>query len=437
MKRFIPALLLLAPLLAHGQTIDNKPEVRDEILGALATKIEGYAFVPGIDFTKWRGFLAKDRSKIDAAKNDEEFRNAVNSALRSFGFSHIMLATPKDVNTRQTGKTIGIGITSQAVEGGRQVVRVIPKGPAETAGLEPGDIITHVDDKLLIDTGMIAGADGTKLKLKVKKLNGKVIEYTITRRPFSTIIADTLTWINDKTAKLQIHTFDRAYSRKAIDALMLDAVKAKNLIVDLRFNGGGAVLNLFHLAGFFLDPSLNLGYMIDKTAQKTYEDKYFREAKSLSELIPYSNFQMLPMKTATKFTGNIVVLVNGGSGSASEIFAASLREQITKKSISEDGTITLKENAGSFSIVGAKSAGAVLVSTIGEAAHGFTIQYPLADYLTPGGTRLEGNPIVPDVLVEDAKIMLPGTPDKSVEAALAIFERERLRQERSKVGTQR
>jgi carboxyl-terminal processing protease len=431
-KLLVVCLALAGALVSNAQTVDGKPEVRTEILNKLTSQLERVAFVPGIDFKKWDEFLKTEHVKIDEAKNDEEFKVAVNAALHKFGFSHILLATPKDATVRTTGQTTGIGVSSQPLpEGGRVIIRVVENSPASEAGLEAGDVMQEVDGKKITETTVITGESGTKVKIKILKPNGKTFEYTITRRPFSTARKDEFKMINPTTGLIKVNTFDRAYSPKVIDDYMKDAVKAKNLIVDLRFNGGGAVMNLLHFAGYFVDPKLKLGYMLDKSCLTHFKDDEKREPANLAELAPYANdFMMTPRKAEGKFAGNLVILINGGTGSASEIFAAAMHDIYGKKTVDASGTIVVEKNPVSCTIIGSKSAGAVLFSTFLSASNGFALQLPVADYLTPSTARLEGNPIVPDVVAEDPKILLPNSPDKAIDSAMAIFERIRLRESR-------
>jgi carboxyl-terminal processing protease len=79
------------------------------------------------------------------------------------------------------------------------------------------------------------------------------------------------------------------------------------------------------------------------------------------------------------FTGKIAVLTNRGSASASEITTAALKEQV--------GAIQ----------VGQRTAGAVLASTYGRLPEGWSLQYPVSDFVTGKGLRLESNPLAPDV----------------------------------------
>jgi carboxyl-terminal processing protease len=202
---------------------------------------------------------------------------------------------------------------------------------------------------------------------------------------------------------------------------MEQSLKAKNLIIDLRFNGGGAILNLMHLSGYFLDSRVSLGYMLDKRALSSFEREAKAPYQSLSDLIPYSNFPLRPSKRDAMYKGNVIVLINAGSGSASEIFTAALRDQ-WGRTVDASGTISISSNAR-FSVVGSPSAGAVLFSTIVTHSTGFTVQYPLADYLTPSGLRLEGNPVQPDVLVDANKLLLPNQRDEPLETALLLVKR--------------
>lgn len=435
MKISLSLVFMASVSIVFAQTVDSKPEVKKEILERMTQRIENFAFVPGVKFDTWDSFLEAQKAKIEEAKDDTEFKAAVNEALRKFGFSHIVLQSPKDMQARASGQTVGIGITSQEAEdkSGRIILRVIDKSPAKEAGLEPGDKIVEVDGKPMTSTTVLTGADGTKVKLKIVKSDGKKFEYVITRRPFSTVVKDDFRKINDTTGLVKINTFDRAYNAETVDNLMVDAVKMKNLIVDLRFNGGGAVINLLHFAGYFVDPELKLGYMLDRGAVTRYRLNEKKESPALTDLVQYANgVIMTPRKAKGRFNGNLVVLINGGTGSASEIFTAAMRDLYGKKKVDAEGkVVTDTAPSKSFAVVGTKSAGAVLFSTYVDAAHGFMLQMPVADYLTPSQNRLEGNPIVPDVEAADPKLFLATVPDKPIESALSLFERFKLRENRT------
>lgn len=434
MKMFRNSVIAFGLLIAaftHAQTVDKKPSARTEVIAKVKSLIETDAFVPGVDFKKFDKFLQDQSAKLDAASDDESFTDAVNSALKSFGFSHIMLASPKTWKARTTGSSIGIGISSQNVPLGKQITRVIEKSPAAEVGLEVGDIITHANDQPVGSEMLPTGSEGSKIKIRVRKSNGKIFDFEITRRPFSTIRTDELRWLPNSTAILKIHSFEKGYKEDYIASLMGDAVKAENLIIDLRFNGGGQVSNLLDLGGYFLDKRISMGSMLFRTSLDRYRKKYNKEPEKLADMIPFAFTRMNPYDQEVKFKGNVIILANSGSASASEIFAAALKDQYRKK-VNSNGETVIDPDKGEIQIVGSNSAGAVLFSTYMDASNGFFLQIPVGDYLTPSGVRIEGNPIQPDLSAKAPQSTMPGTEDPQIDAALALFERIKLRNQRSK-----
>ncbi|RYG37547.1 PDZ domain-containing protein [bacterium] len=395
------ALLVLATA-PRAQTIDNNPEVKKEVLEAVTTMVTKRAFVPGIDFSKWPEFLDAQKSKLDEATNDEEFGQAVNQALRKFGASHIVFGTPKSADLRKNGTTVGIGISSQPVDEGIMIIRLVPDGSAAKAGIIPGDIITKVDGKAVNGIAGIPGPEGTRVKLTVKHKSGDSTEYDLVRKKFSTRRQEEITMIDDKTAKISVFTFDLSYDAKRVETLVSKVKDKPYLILDLRDNGGGAVTNLQHLLSLFVGSEVPVGTFITKRAARMYEEETKGDVTDIFKIAEWypSKLKPMPRKEGPAFTGKVAVLINGGSGSASEICAAALKDTIDAK------------------VIGTKSAGAVLVSVIAPATNGFTLQYPLSDYVTIKGRRLEGNGVVPDVEADEPRFRLPDVPDDAVGKAV-------------------
>lgn len=393
-------MLLTAAAAAQESTI--KSETKTEVLDRVNMLVTKSAFVPGIDFSKWTSFIDAEKEKLDGAKSDEEFQRVVNGALAKFGASHIVLTTPKAAEIRRTGQTVGVGITTQPTDEGLTIVRTVKGAPADLAGLRPGDIITMVDGKTVEGIKGIPGAEGTLVTLTIKRGEEKPKDYSIKREKFSTVRPEELNWVDKDTARLSVYTFDFTYDRDRVESLMKDAQKARNLIVDLRDNGGGAVVNLEHLLGMLCPPDKPIGTFISKSLVKRYAEETGEDEKDLAKVAAWSDQKIKPRlnRRVPRYKGNIAVLVNRWSGSASEIAAAALRD-----------------NAGA-TVVGTKSAGAVLVSVIVPASNGFMLQYPLSDYITVSGLRLEGNGVAPDLEIEDPKLRLPDAKDPVVEKAV-------------------
>jgi carboxyl-terminal processing protease len=281
------------------------------------------------------------------------------------------------------------------------VVNVFPETPAEEVGLQPGDLLVEADGKKIIPGMSLQGEEGTEVTFSIMRGEEKKT-YTVKRRKYSNIRKDSLVWPQLDTAVLTVHTFDLSYDRIRIDELMAEATKAKNLVLDLRGNGGGVVINMLHLLSHFLPSSAQIGTFINRGLVREYVKETGGKPTDLKAIAEWAEMgKIRPLRNRSgQFEGNVAVLVNGGSGSASEITAAAL-----------------KEHKGS-PIIGTKSAGAVLVSTMQPLPGGWSLQFPLMDYVSYKGVRLEGNGIVPDAEAPTPKFK---EPDVAIDKAIALF----------------
>ena len=387
-------------------------EVKDAVIGRMSEILSRAADVPGADFGKWPDMVKQHQDEIDKATTADDFVRSINGALHEFGFSHIVLSTPKAAEARMNRQVVGIGVQLSPEPGGLRVMTTFPGAPAEKAGIEPGDLIVSANGKKASSPGEISGDEGTVVTLKVVKADGKSKEYKITRKKFSTVRPETLTWVDDKTAVLRIPTFDLGYDRKRVESLMAEAQKAKGIIVDLRSNGGGAVVNLTHLMGLLMPEGTPLGTFIGRAMVDQYVKETGGKPTDILEIAKWTKSRLRATKSSVPpFKGSIAVLINGGSGSASEIAAAALQDNV---------------NA---SVVGSKSAGAVLVSVMAPLPNGYQLQYPINDFVTMSGYRLEGAGVKP--LIEAPMPMKPNEADLGVERAAALLHRIILREERS------
>jgi len=397
--------LLLTTAPAFAQTVDDNPRTKQEVLDRVETIIGQSAFVPGIDFSKWTDFLKDQKAAIDAAKNDDEFRAAVNTALHKFGASHVVLLSPRMSQARKSGATIGIGISTQVVPDGLAIIRVVKDAAADKAGIVVGDTITEVDGKPATGAPNMFGDEGSEMALKVKHADGKVEDYKLVRQKYSTVRSPELIWIDKDTAQLKIYSFDTGYDRTKVADLIKDALKAKNLILDLRFNGGGAVSNLQHLLGMLIPDNKPVGTFIRRSTVESYIESTGGNSTDLAAIADWSERKFRPTRRGEVplFTGHLAVLVNKFSGSASEIAAAALHDVV------------------GAAIIGTKSAGAVLASVIEPATNGFMLQYPIEDYVTIKGIRLEGTGVTPDIDAQDLNLRTPNAPDDAIDKACAYF----------------
>ncbi len=390
---------------AIGQTVDVFPHAKQEVLDRIASIMTQSAFVPGVDFTKWPGLIAEQKAAIEASKNDEEFRTAVNAALKKLGTSHAVLLTPRSSQARRSGATVGIGVSIQNLPEGFAVVRVVKDGPAEKAGIVVGDTIVQIDGKPVAATTNLSGEEGSEVQIRVKRADGTFEDIKLTRTKYSTLRPPELTWVDADTALLKIYSFETAYEPFYVADLMRDALRAKNLILDLRYNGGGAVRNLQHLLGMLIPDSKPVGTFIRRSTVADYIESTGSEGTDVAAIAEWSERKFKPLHRVDlpMFSGKLVVLINKFSGSASEIAAAGLHDVL--------GT----------PIIGAKSAGAVLASVVDPVSNGFSLQYPIEDYVTIKGMRLEGIGVTPDILAQDPNLRQPNGADEGITKAVAYF----------------
>lgn len=261
------------------------------------------------------------------------------------------------------GSYSGIGIVYEKAPRNLYRIRsVMKKSPAEEAGLKKGDVITKVEGRR-VDKGkdvlkLIKGKAGTKVKLVIKRA-GKLKSYTIVRRDikektvYSRIVKKKFVQIRITSFGVNTATeFKKEYKKYKDKGF-------KNIILDLRYNGGG-----------FLDSALAIGNMfVDKgTAIKVYN-------KSKEE----DSYEYGKGKEDVK----VVILVNKYSASASEILAVSLQEN------------------GAAKLVGEKTYGKGVIQTTLPLKSGGALYLTTLEYVSPKGKKIHGVGITPDYIVHN------------------------------------
>jgi carboxyl-terminal processing protease len=359
-------------------------EQKEKLLDTVTDLVREKAYAAGVDFAKWPDHLKKHQAAIDRATNMTQFSTAVNRALNEFGISHIDLMSPRQAQQQHTTEFGGIGVTRDQLptEAGIKILDVREGGPAAKAGLKAGDIICEVDGKKY-DADSIRGVVGTNVKIKVIKADsGKTEELTLTRVKYSTVLPPRLIKVSDEVAIVRIDSFTEEYDRNVVVKVMKEANEYPNLIIDLRYNGGGSVVNFIHFLSTLLPKGTEVGTFIDRRMAKQFENSDEGKGEKLDpvKVAAWTDRKVkINRNPVGPYAGNVAVLINRASASASEIVAAAMREL-------HDGIL-----------VGERSAGAVLMSTYVKMDNGFEMKVPTSDYVTIKGLRIEGSPLQPDV----------------------------------------
>ena len=279
----------------------------------------------------------------------------------------------KYMNEQTKGKFGGLGIEVTMEQGLVMVVSPIDDTPAYKAGLKPGDFITHIDGEQVMGMSLndavdkMRGKVGTKVKLTIRRINQKPFDVKITREE-----------IKIRSVKSELKSGDVAYIRisftedtdqtieKSLKKLQKESKnKLKGVVLDVRNNPGGLLDQAVNVSDLFLDKG-----EIVSTRSRNPEDtvKYTAKSGDIAKGLP------------------IVVLINDGSASASEIVAGALQDH--KRAI----------------ILGEKSFGKGSVQTVVPLGNHGAMRLTTARYYTPSGRSIQAKGIEPDVEVHPAKV---------------------------------
>jgi len=271
------------------------------------------------------------------------------------------------LNEDMQGSFEGIGATVDMVDGQLVIVRPLPNSPAEKAGLRAGDIILEVDGtplkgKTIMEAvSLIRGPQGTVVRLLVKREGVKEpFIVPVTRAKVELPILESK-MLPERIAYLRLTEFNAVSAKKVHAALKeLLAQDPAGLVFDLRNNPGGFLQMSIEVASEFLPQ----GTLIVKEKERGKPFKEYRVRKEgLATEIP------------------LVVLVNGGSASASEIVAGAIQVN------------------GRGTLIGEKTFGKGSVQNTHKLEDGSSLRVTIARWYLPNGNNLDGQGITPDIQV--------------------------------------
>ena len=347
-----------------------------------ATVVEEQAAEPtekaGLPLEQLRDFTyIFDRVKTDYVEtiNDKQLmENAIRGLLTGLD-PHSSYLNPdeyKELKIGTSGEFGGLGIQVEMEEGLVKVISPIDDSPAFHAGIKTGDMIIKLNDKLV---------KGMSLNDAVNIMRGKPgskIEITLLRKdeasPLTFKLERTIIKVNSVKSRLlekdfgyvRISTF-QANTAESLEAALKQLQKEnktnlKGLVLDLRNNPGGVLNAAAEVTDMFVDDGL---IVYTKGRMENTSSEFKAHSGDLMEGAP------------------IVVLINGGSASASEIVAGALQDQ--KRAV----------------LMGEKSFGKGPVQTIQELPNGGAVKLTTARYYTPSGRSIQAEGIVPDIVLKE------------------------------------
>ncbi len=315
-------------------------------------------------------------SYVEDVSDKKLIESAINGMLSSLDPHSSFLDDQsfKYMSEQTKGKFGGLGIEVTMENGVVKVVSPIDDTPASKAGLKPGDYITNIDGEAVMGMTLndavdkMRGKIGSKVKLTIRRINEKPLEVTLKREEIkiqsvkNSIKADDVVYIRISSFSEDVDTM----TAKAIkDAKKKLGDKLKGVVIDVRNNPGGLLDQAVNVSDLFLDKG-----EIVSTRSRNEEDtvKYTAKEGDIAKGLP------------------IVVIVNDGSASASEIVAGALQDH--KRAI----------------ILGEKSFGKGSVQTVIPLGKYGAMRLTTARYYTPSGRSIQAKGIEPDIEVKPAKV---------------------------------
>jgi carboxyl-terminal processing protease len=310
----------------------------------------------------------------------------------------------KEFREGTTGRFVGVGIEITQEDGLVKVVSPIEGSPAFRAGLKPGDLITKIDDTAVKGLSLndavkrMRGEPNTKVDLTIfRKDESRSFPVTITREEIRTqsvkgkVVEPGYAWI--RLSQFQDRTVDD-FARK-LEEIYKQEPNLKGLVLDLRNDPGGLLDAAVAVSAAFLPEGATVvstnGQLADsKFTYKAAPEYYLRRGGSD------------PLKRLPAGLKNvpIVVLVNEGSASASEIVAGALQDH--KRA----------------TIMGSQTFGKGSVQTVRPLGPDTGLKLTTARYYTPSGNSIQAKGIVPDVMVDETEEGSPFAALRTREADL-------------------
>ena len=312
---------------------------------------------------------------VEGTEDRKLIEDAINGMLTSLD-PHSSYMPPKsfrDMQVQTRGEFGGLGIEVTMENGFVKVVSPIDETPAARAGLRPGDFVTHIDNEPVLGLTLQEAVDkmrgpvNSNIKLMIRRGGADPFEVTLTRAVIR--VQSVRSRVEGELGYVRITSFTEQTEsglKNAIDRIRQQTGnKLKGLVLDMRNNPGGLLDQAIAVSDAFLDK----GEIVSTRGRRNEEaQRYNAKPGDLLNGLP------------------IVVLINGGSASASEIVAGALQDH--RRAI----------------LLGTRSFGKGSVQTIIPMGNQGAIRLTTARYYTPSGRSIQAQGIDPDIVVEPARL---------------------------------
>jgi carboxyl-terminal processing protease len=335
------------------------------------------------------GKLAYGQLGLPEAAVVLEYTCGATNSLDSYS-AFLTASQLNEVYSQIEGNFVGLGIELKAADGALQIVKVIAASPAQRGGIRPGDKITQVDGQSTAElstdqaANLLQGREGSLVEVAVVTPGNPSRRLRIRREHVEVPSIDDarIEDLDFGIAYLKLTCFQKTTTRDLNDALWkLHGAGMKSLIIDLRGNPGGLLTTAVDVVDKFVDR----GVIVSTRGRSRQEDASYSARESGTWRVP------------------LVVLIDGDSASASEIFAGAIRDH-------RRGTIVGTRSYGKGSVQG--------IFPLGQASAG--LRLTTAKFYSPKGKPYSGIGVTPDVVVAQPLPHQVARPDLDDDQPLRI-----------------
>ena len=303
---------------------------------------------------------------------EEKIQGAIDGLVNAYGDPYTVYLPPADAESFTadiSGEFSGVGMEVGMRNGLITIIAPLPETPAEQAGLLAGDTIVKIDgtstENLRIDgaVDLIRGPKGTVVNLQIyREGETEFLDIPVTR---DTIAIPTVkTEQIDEVYIISLYSFNAVAEAKVKEAVVeylnSDATK---LVIDVRGNPGG-----------FLDSAVAIGSIFVPEGKIIVQESFVDASKN-------DTFRSRGRQAGEFTPQNLVILVDGGSASASEILAGALKDH------------------GVATVIGAQTFGKGSVQELVDLDDGSSLKVTVARWLTPNGTSISNGGLAPDIFI--------------------------------------
>ncbi|MFM2300802.1 MAG: hypothetical protein RLZZ84_538 [Pseudomonadota bacterium] len=341
---------------------------------------------------------------VEPVEDDKLIDGAIEGMLAALDphSDYLQGATLDRLNNMIDGNYSGLGLSVGMDDGAVKVIAPMKGSPAAEAGVKAGDYITHLDGKLIYGgelddaVAQMRGEAGTKIRLTIFRPGRDApFDVTVTR---GVIKLEPVTWeLKDKIAVISVNEFSRDVgtdvNKAIIDLRKQSGGRLTGVVLDLRQNPGGSLDEAVALSDLFLTK----GDVVSQRGRNPEDNEYYRA----ESMFPGDVAKGLP----------VIVLIDAGSASASEIVAGALQDQHRAL------------------IMGERSFGKGSVQSLFPLDRKHAVKITTARYYTPSGRSVQEGGIEPDIRVPQLS-----DPDAAKRAQYSIRESDLRRHLVNEIG---